>query len=770
MQTVQKTEEKEAAGLRPHLKKLLPQLLCAGLGALFSGVTFADGLAPFGLGFVGGADPAFTVAAAVGAAAGYLLFRDIAGALKMVSAAALVCFIKTGTAKALADGRQLYVSTAAVFLASFSCSLIVSSAEGLTAAVALLALCEAAIAAAGTCFFCRAFTLVRLGRGVRCVSTADLAAVLFAAAALLQALTRIPAAGLPLAHVLAGFGVMLLSQSGTEAAPAMAGIGCGLALGMAGPRPQLLVALPLAGLLCAVCGAYGKSAAAAAYAVAELLALTLRGDAETALLSAAETGAAALLFLLIPRRALTAAVNTLLPPRGDRGAQEQRRLMAFRLKSAAKAVRDVGASVKRVSELLAKTETPDADYIPGAVRTEVCEGCVKREFCWERTGKFTESALAEAYGALTRDGGLTEETLPPRLQTVCREKAAVCAAFNRLFCEYHARLTVRQELLETREMAALQFSGASAVLEDAARSLSAVEKADPRTAAAAQEALEEFGFSADPVLAYSDERGRSTVEAFCTVIPPEADYTALSERLYEKTGLSYLDPTTDRGAEHGALLRFTEAAELSAQAHIAVRVGAGEKVCGDACESFADGRGNFYLILSDGMGRGRRAALDSGMVCTLTARLVRAGFSLPCAVGAVNSALMTRAAEETLATLDILRIDLTDGSAEFYKAGAAMSAVKTGEKTAVIERSSLPLGILKEAKPEQTSLQLASGDRVLLLSDGAALLPPRYFKELFGRMRKKSVKELAETAADEAVKYSPSGRHDDITVACVEVR
>ena len=37
-------------------------------------------------------------------------------------------------------------------------------------------------------------------------------------------------------------------------------------------------------------------------------------------------------------------------------------------------------------------------------------------------------------------------------------------------------------------------------------------------------------------------------------------------------------------------------------------------------------------------------------------------------------------------------------------------------------------------------------------------------------MKKKSVKELAETAADDAVKYSPSGKHDDITVACVELK
>ena len=298
---------------------------------------------------------------------------------------------------------------------------------------------------------------------------------------------------------------------------------------------------------------------------------------------------------------------------------------------------------------------------------------------------------------------------------------------------------------------------------------SAQERADPRTAFAAREALEEFGFSADPVLAFSDSRGRSTVEAFCSVVPREADYAALTERLYEKTGFSYLDPVTDAYAERGAVLSFSEAAVLTAQVHIAVRVGAGETVCGDTCRSFTDAHGNFYVVLSDGMGRGKRAALDSAMVCALTARLVRTGFSLECAVGAVNTALMMRATEETLATLDILRIDLTEGRAEFFKAGAAMSLARTGEKTAVIERSSLPLGILQEIRMERSAVALAPGDRVLLMSDGAAVLPPQHFRALFARMKKKSIKELAETAADEAMKYSPSGKHDDITVACVEI-
>lgn len=62
-----------------------------------------------------------------------------------------------------------------------------------------------------------------------------------------------------------------------------------------------------------------------------------------------------------------------------------------------------------------------------------------------------------------------------------------------------------------------------------------------------------------------------------------------------------------------------------------------EKLCGDTFESFYDGRGNYVVILSDGMGTGPRAALDSAMASGLMARLVKAGFGFQSALRLVNS-------------------------------------------------------------------------------------------------------------------------------------
>ena len=61
------------------------------------------------------------------------------------------------------------------------------------------------------------------------------------------------------------------------------------------------------------------------------------------------------------------------------------------------------------------------------------------------------------------------------------------------------------------------------------------------------------------------------------------------------------------------------------------------------------------MILSDGMGTGPRAALDSAMASGLMARLVKAGFGFQSALRLVNSSLLLKSRDESLATLDIVK-------------------------------------------------------------------------------------------------------------------
>ena len=135
----------------------------------------------------------------------------------------------------------------------------------------------------------------------------------------------------------------------------------------------------------------------------------------------------------------------------------------------------------------------------------------------------------------------------------------------------------------------------------------------------------------------------------------------------------------------------------------------------------------------------------------------------------MNAALRVNAADEMLTTLDVLRLDLYTGQADLYKAGAFLSAVSIGGKTALVEKSSLPLGILSETKWEHTGFSLREGDAVLMMSDGADLLSPQYFKDLFYRHRDADARTLAAQTLEDARRRAPIGKTDDVTVACVRL-
>ena len=132
----------------------------------------------------------------------------------------------------------------------------------------------------------------------------------------------------------------------------------------------------------------------------------------------------------------------------------------------------------------------------------------------------------------------------------------------------------------------------------------------------------------------------------------------------------------------------------------------GQKVCGDALEEIWDGRGNVHLLLSDGMGSGSRAALDSAMTFCLLKKLVTAGFSFDSSLELVNAALLVKSEEESLSTVDVATVDLYSGETQFLKAGAAPTFVYRDGSVVKVEAASMPAGILKGVDFAKSRLKL----------------------------------------------------------------
>jgi len=248
----------------------------------------------------------------------------------------------------------------------------------------------------------------------------------------------------------------------------------------------------------------------------------------------------------------------------------------------------------------------------------------------------------------------------------------------------------------------------------------------------------------------------------------KADIRAITEEISDICGCDMAKPVK-RDTENARRLIFCEKPLAEAKfAKVSINA-KGEKFCGDCAEQFVDQYGCAHMILSDGMGSGEHAALDSMMTSGLVARMIRAGFRFGPAIKLVNSALLLKSEEESLATVDAFSINLYTGAANFYKAGAEASFVLKNGRTSKVENISLPAGILGGAEYEQSGMYLGAGDIVLLVTDGVTASGSDWISSELKSLAEKSAEEIAEDIAKTAYERRRDGHSDDITAAVIKL-
>ena len=125
------------------------------------------------------------------------------------------------------------------------------------------------------------------------------------------------------------------------------------------------------------------------------------------------------------------------------------------------------------------------------------------------------------------------------------------------------------------------------------------------------------------------------------------------------------------------------------------------------------------MILSDGMGSGKEAALTSGVVVSLLRRLISSGADMECALKLLNR-IVRSAGRECSATVDIAEIDLVTGEARFIKSGAAPSFVLRDGSIFRLQSKTVPIGIIRALDAEMIKFDVQLGDTVVMVSDGVA--------------------------------------------------
>ena len=752
--------------LRSH-REALAHLGALLVGAIMAGSSLFGSVAPFGTAFSAAVPGRFCISAAAGAVLGYTFIVDSPLSMKYIVAVLLVL-----AARWLFEPRAPKKYQVAVASLTAAFSLAVASGAVLVLADTtvydlVMSIAELFLVGGATYFFARA--LSALGKEWSSSGRSDISCLIIALSVALMGLSTVTLFGFSLGRVLAVVVILLCARYGREAGGAIGGVTAGIALALAGgDYSYLLTTYGFGGLISGIFGGMGRVATAASFIFINTAVSLFTRSYVDVYTSIIEVFIASVVFVAIPGGWVSKL--TMLKKPGEKPDTSTQKALCERLEDISEALKEISTTTQQVSEKLSRMESGNYSCVYTRAAEQVCLRCGMKTTCWQFRYSDTVDAMEKCIAVLKRDGTITKLKMPKQFVDTCCKIDEFTAALGTQFHDYVAREGVQRKVSKVRSIVTDQFEGVALMLDEIAGDLGGMRLIDPARARQVDEYLRKEGISAKQVLCYCDEYERTSVELQI----PNYHTARLhkSKMALDLCGLLEADfdlPQVSAREKYTTVL-FSEKASFTVEMG-AYQIAAGSgRLCGDAYDFIRNKGGKSHLILSDGMGSGGSAAVDSAMASGLIGRLISVGIGYEAALKMVNSALLIKSGEESLATIDICALDLFTGRAEFYKAGAAPTYIVKNGKAGYVESTSLPAGILRGVAFEKSGLTLHQGDIVVLVSDGVIVSGTDWIKSELESLGGCDIQRLCEKIATTAKMRRTDGREDDITVLAAKMQ
>lgn len=197
---------------------------------------------------------------------------------------------------------------------------------------------------------------------------------------------------------------------------------------------------------------------------------------------------------------------------------------------------------------------------------------------------------------------------------------------------------------------------------------------------------------------------------------------------------------------------------------------------GDCCGWQDIGDGRTVMIISDGMGKGKKAAAESLMVTKTMISLLRSGVTTDMALKMINTIMMIKDNEDSYATLDMVIVDRHTGKAKFYKIGAAPTLIRRKSNVEEVKLAAVPLGIVNGIKVKYVETVLKKDDWIIMMSDGIsdgiegrASGALHNIKEATASVRSQDPQTMGDLIMNRAIDGYMGREKDDMTVMVARV-
>ncbi|ARK28459.1 stage II sporulation protein E [Halalkalibacter krulwichiae] len=421
----------------------------------------------------------------------------------------------------------------------------------------------------------------------------------------------------------------------------------------------------------------------------------------------------------------------------------------------------------------------EVDYFLSNVTEKTCQTCFKKERCWVQNFSKTYDSMHKIMTQTEDYGGVKDQILMNEWKKHCIKPDKVIKAIEQEHNQHQANQKLKKQVMESRRLVADQLLGVSRVMGDFAKEIQKEKEAHHYQEDQMLEALRGVGLEIGHIDIYSLEKGNLEIEMSLSannkhgqaekIIAPMLSDLVKETVVVKKEEFSFYP----NGYSH---ISFGSAKQFVIDTGVAHVAKGGAYVSGDCYSTIELGTGKYAIAISDGMGNGERAHLESNETLQLLQKVLQSGIEETVAIKSVNSVLSLRTTDEIFSTLDLAMIDLQDATTRFLKIGSIPSFIKRGNQVSKVEASNLPMGMIQEFEVDVVSEQLKAGDLLIMMSDGIYDAPRHvenkeaWMKRLLTEINTDDPQEIADLILEKIIRDEQGSIEDDMTVVVAKVK
>lgn len=399
-----------------------------------------------------------------------------------------------------------------------------------------------------------------------------------------------------------------------------------------------------------------------------------------------------------------------------------------------------------------------------------CSSCEKCHDCWQNHYFDTYKNTYDVFHAIENDGAhLANGEMA--LSRQCINYKSLTAEMKRIFNKTKTNMLWYNRIIESRSAVAVQLSEMAKMMGEAAEEIYHPKVVEDGRRDQIRKKLKNHHIITEDI---SIIQKKNKEEIYMTMHVDWKKCVAVREigimisEICQKAFVPEQDSRMLVGRESTSVL-FVEDTTFRIVHGVARVAKTGERISGDNFSVLFSDDGQMTASLSDGMGTGIRANKESEMIIELLERFLEAGFCKETALGMMNATLVMNDQNGRYSTVDVVSVDLHDGSCEFVKLGASYTFIKREHVVETIQMESMPIGLFQKQQLVKTERKLEDGDYIVMVSDGVLAPIPeeeqvKVMENLLLEMEQVNPKDMANAIMEKMLRECGCDPKDDMTV------